>query len=159
MSDPYEAFIESRLAAGETDEQVQQRIKEAFLPTAELCHFCKSREATLLCDFPIGYEWRGDYVSQSCKVRVATLESETFSCDRRICRECATAKPAMFVCRISDDGSDIANPEDCDSEDYCPACQKRTHLLQGKMKVLTKEDANALRLQMWNGSYEAFKLG
>jgi hypothetical protein len=136
MADPYEAFIESRLCDGETERQIRDRLDDAFAPATELCQACRKRRATKLCDRLIGMEWLGDTNGMT---RVYRLASRKFTCDRRICDECA-----VFVGRIFWNG---ANPG-TDTTDRCPWCKGVVD--RNPPAVITEDEARELRRQLWD---------
>jgi hypothetical protein len=70
------------------------------------CSFCKKREATLFCDFVIGYSWT---TAKDEKGRMIGSYHET--CDNQICGECAI--------KVS-------------GYDFCPSCDELRKLVEQK---------------------------
>jgi hypothetical protein len=119
-----------------------------------LCPFCRSRPATLLCDFVIGHEWKGDTRYNKTRgehQRVVARDGRMFTCDRPICRECATNTGKMFI-----DYTEKGRRKGMiDTTDLCPQCKNAP---KNPIRVLTEEEAEIERQKMWKRSEGMIRL-
>jgi hypothetical protein len=98
----------------------------------DLCPFCRTNPATLLCDFVIGYKVPG--------------RDEIFTCDRLICEDCATVSSTIFI-----DGPKLRRVE---HRHLCPQCKGVPD--RGIIQI-TKAEAERQRATMWKRSVGILK--
>lgn len=118
--------------------------------TSGLCPFCKERPATLLCDYVIGFYWSGEMgldpkTGKEWRV-IAREEAEMFTCDRPICRACATIEGSFFASGKS---------HFTDTTDLCPQCVGSD---RSELKAISREEAKAERARLWRRSDGFLKL-
>ena len=126
-------------------ERLEQELAELRLET-NICPFCLLNEATLLCDFILGFDGTKKGVNGA---RWDCRNGEMFTCDRPICRDCSTQYGGpIFFCGTDENG----NSEGwVDTTDYCPTCAAREKFTgeDRRRNIITRFEAQQIRKEVW----------
>jgi len=146
-NNPYLNFVNERLEAGDTLEEIRVRVENFYLSLSERCVHC-SNKGVFLCDYVIGLEKAGTAIVPSRFIKdvgvtkpieydYTTLDSEMFTCDRLICADCRTQGRPEFYC--GKDGT-IFVPDYCKEHADC-----QPHWTELREMVMTAEQAQVIR--------------
>jgi hypothetical protein len=130
----YDQFIQSRLTAGESIEEITAHLHSALEPLAKRCAFC-GLKAELFCDYIVG--WTNMEPSKHSKQNMVfnTKTSMPLTCDMPLCAACAVQRGMR-----TSTGESFNYAE---TEDWCPDHQDS----DGNPVPMTDKEAESCRKQ------------